>query len=112
MPPLTIVARIEHNRLPEQASQLRARMRQVVRKAALDIEAWAKQIVPVDTGNLKNSIQTSMEGDLAAVVSTAVEYAVYVEFGTRRMVARPFLGPAAEAVRPRFVAAAQRVMAP
>ena len=34
-----------------------------------------------------------------AVVRTAVPYAPYVEFGTRRMAARPFLTPAAEYMR-------------
>lgn len=106
----TVVARIVFNRLPELRGQLRQRASQAVRKAALDIEARAKQVVPVRTGNLKNSIQTTMESDLTAVVETAVEYAPYVELGTRRMAPRPFLGPAAEAVKPSFEAAVTELL--
>lgn len=106
----TVVARVVFNRLPELRGQLRQRASQVVRKAAFDIEARAKQVVPVRTGNLKNSIQTTMESDLTAVVGTAVEYAPYVELGTRKMAPRPYLGPAAEAVRPSFEAAMRSLL--
>ncbi len=94
-----IVARIVFDRLPELQGQLRQQASAAIRKAAYDIEAYAKAVVPVDTGNLKNSIQTTMEGDLTAIVGTHVEYAPYVEYGTYKMAARPYLGPAAEAVR-------------
>jgi HK97 gp10 family phage protein len=100
-----VVARLVYNRLPEITAALRPRASQIVRKTASDIEAHAKAVVPVDTGNLKNSIQTEMESDLTAVVSTGVEYAPYVEYGTHKMAPRPYLGSAAEAVKPAFEAA-------
>lgn len=100
-----VAAKIVFNDLPRLRGELRQRAGAAIRKAAHDIEAGAKNVVPVDTGNLKNSIQTTMEGDLTAVVGTHVEYAPYVEYGTRRMAARPYLGPAAEAVRPSLEAA-------
>ncbi|HLH22445.1 MAG TPA: HK97-gp10 family putative phage morphogenesis protein [Chloroflexota bacterium] len=112
---------------------LHDRADEVIRKAAFDVEARAKQAAPIDTGALRNSIYTrtrkesgygaarsAAQGangqarmlpeherpdDLAAVVAVGAEYGVYVELGTRRMGARPFLGPAAEAVRPAFVEA-------
>src|SRR5579883_1482086 len=105
-----VVARIVFNRLPELQGQLRIRASQAVRKAAFDIEARAKAVVPVRTGNLKNSIQTTIESELSTVVGTAVHYAPYVEFGTRRMAPRPYLGPAAEAVRPSFEAAMKELL--
>ncbi|MBX6770881.1 MAG: HK97 gp10 family phage protein [Chloroflexi bacterium] len=111
----TVVAQIVFDRLPELRGQVRQRASQAVRKAAFDIEARAKQIVPVRTGNLKNSIQTTMESDLTATVGTAVEYAPYVELGhhTRGggyVPPRPYLGPAAEAVRPSFEAAMKELL--
>lgn len=61
----------------------------------LTAEGYAKDECPVDTGRLRNSITHAVEGD-AVYIGTNVEYAPYVELGTSRMKARPFLGPAAE----------------
>ena len=44
----------------------------------------------VDTGRLRGSISHTHD-DKNAYIGTNVEYAPYVEFGTRRMSARPFL---------------------
>jgi len=101
----TVVTQLVFNRLPEITASLRPKASQIIRKCAADIEAGAKAVVPVDTGNLKNSIQTEMESDLTAVVGTNVEYAPYVEYGTYKMASRPYLGPAAETVKPGFEAA-------
>lgn len=62
----------------------------------LAAEGYAKRACPVDTGNLRNSITHAVEGSEDAVyVGTNVEYAPYVEMGTRRTAAQPFLRPAA-----------------
>lgn len=61
----------------------------------LTAESHAKENCPVDTGRLRNSITHAVEGD-AVYIGTNVEYAPYVELGTSRMGARPFLGPAVE----------------
>jgi HK97 gp10 family phage protein len=34
---------------------------------------------------------------------TSVDYSIYLEYGTSRMLARPFMTPAAERVRQRFI---------
>ena len=57
-------------------------------------EANAKEICPVDTGRLRNSITHTQDGD-NAYIGTNVEYAPYVEFGTSRRKAKPYLRPAA-----------------
>lgn len=50
----------------------------------------------VDTGRLRNSITHAVDADeKAAYIGTNVEYAPYVELGTIKMQARPFLKPAA-----------------
>lgn len=62
----------------------------------LAAEGYAKRACPVDTGRLRNSIAHAVEsGEDAVYVGTNVEYAPYVEMGTRRTAAQPFLRPAA-----------------
>ena len=74
---------------------------QAARQKALEIiggkaESYAKRLCPVDTGRLRNSITHQQYDDHTEVVGTNVEYAPYVELGTVRMSARPYLRPAAE----------------
>lgn len=54
-----------------------------------------------DTGRLSNSITASIEGKRAEVAAN-VEYAPFLEFGTRTMQPRPFLFPALEQERPKW----------
>jgi len=54
-----------------------------VQKTALQVERSAKQRAPVDTGNLRASIQTVPDGLAQRLVGTNVEYAPHVEFGTQ-----------------------------
>lgn len=62
----------------------------------LAAEGYAKRACPVDTGNLRNSITHAVASSEDAVyVGTNVEYAPYVELGTSKMQAQPFLRPAA-----------------
>jgi len=71
-----------------------------MRQALLRIERDAKQIVPVDTGNLKGSIESRVirnsDGEVVGVVGSNVRYAPFIEFGTSKMSAQPFLRPAVE----------------
>jgi len=53
----------------------------------------------VDSGRLRQSIVALKVDQFRWRVGTNVEYALYLEFGTRRMAPRPFLRPAAEKVR-------------
>lgn len=73
----------------------------------------ARYLVPVDTGRLRNSITWKMKNeqgrvggrveddsisapteDLQMAFGTNVEYAPYVEFGTDKMAAKPYIMPA------------------
>lgn len=60
----------------------------------LQAEGYAKLKCPVDTGNLRNSLTHTQEGDRTEVIGTNVSYAPYVELGTRRQSAQPYLKPA------------------
>lgn len=59
-------------------------------------EGFAKDLCPVKTGRLRASITHKVLDERTAIIGTNVKYAPYVEMGTRRMAARPFLRPAAE----------------
>lgn len=60
---------------------------------ALEIETLAKEKVPFDTGRLRSSINT-VRNNKSVSVLTPVNYAIFVEFGTKYMPAKPFLYPA------------------
>lgn len=61
----------------------------------LQAEGYAKMKCPVDTGRLRNSItHTYDEAEQKAYIGTNVEYAPYVEYGTSKTNAQPFLEPA------------------
>lgn len=62
---------------------------------ASNIEKEAKANTPVDTGRLKRSIASDVQG-LEANIGTDVEYAHFVHDGTYKMEARPFLYEAAD----------------
>lgn len=62
----------------------------------LAAEGYAKRLCPVDTGRLRNSItHVTSYGAKAVYIGTNVEYAAYVELGTRRQKPQPYLRPAA-----------------
>lgn len=100
-------------------------IRAAVIKTAADIVVEARGKAPVRTGALKTSIYAvypgsppavppvimteggkskmiatfdapHVQGDYEAVVCVGVEYGFFVEYGTRRMKAQPFLTPAVE----------------
>ena len=99
--------------LQSKVPRLRRQMKlasQVVRKTVLDIQANAQAAAPVDTGFLRNSIQAQMQSELTGEVTVGAGYAVWVEFGTSRRHATPFLLPAVERVRPAFEAAMRQLL--
>lgn len=82
-----------------------------IERSARTIEGEAKQKVAVDTGTLRRSINTKMaSGGLSATVAAGTNYGRFVEFGTRRMGARPFLIPAFEREKPKLIAAIRRIL--
>lgn len=67
-----------------------------VQKGALLVGGAAKMLAPVDTGALRGSIVTMTEASAngaTATVGTDLEYAPYVELGTSRAKAQPYLHP-------------------
>lgn len=114
------------SKIPTIAKRSHKELSEMVRTAALKIEQQAKIAAPVDTGFLRNSIYTvtnresgrpaadastqsihkganlgpepTAGDDLTAIVAVGAEYGVYVELGTTRSPAQPYLLPAARKV--------------
>lgn len=80
----------------EVAAALDSAVAKALEEIGLTAEGYAKKACPVDTGRLRNSVAHLVQpSEKAVYIGTNVEYAPYVELGTRRMEAQPFLKPAA-----------------
>ena len=67
----------------------------VLKESGMKIQADAKRNVLVDTGRLKNSITTEVfNNGYTVTVGTNIQYAPFVEYGTRYWGGKPFLRPA------------------
>lgn len=112
-------------RIIDNSDQIKSALDQAIDKGlemiGLKAEGYAKKKCPVDTGLLRNSITHAQsgqsfshsysstdgkqsgtfsgaigsDGDKAEYIGTNVEYAAYVEMGTSRTAAQPYLKPAA-----------------
>jgi len=67
-------------------------------RSMLQIQNLAKIKAPVDTGNLRNSIQLQIITDTQIVITSFANYSAYIEFGTLYMQPQPFLRPAIDEV--------------
>lgn len=82
----------------------------VVRANGTRLQQWSKLKAPIDTGTLFRSIDLQMrDSGLTAVVQPHTEYAAYVEFGTRKMAAQPYVKPAFNRVRSQFITDLQKL---
>ena len=77
----------------EVKSAMTSALARALEKIGLVAEGYAKRLCPVDTGRLRNSITHADDGE-AEYIGTNVEYAPYVELGTSRTRAQPYLKPA------------------
>lgn len=95
---------IKFNNLPRIKADVDNKGGALVRAVAVECERYIKQSFGtspsppggppgVDTGALRASIHTEAVNALTQRIADAVEYGVYLEFGTTRMGARPFMIP-------------------
>lgn len=71
--------------------------RKGITEACLLVQAQAKALTPVDTGQLRNSIDYKVEddkGNVEGIVGTAIDYGIHIEYGTKYQKAQPYLLPA------------------
>lgn len=84
--------------LRQAADRMQLRSERDLLKLGYTVQNTARQLCPVDTGRLRASISTSgLQRDARGAyieVGTNVSYAPYVEFGTQRSPAQPYLRPA------------------
>lgn len=87
------------------------RVQAEINRSTLTIDRTAKRNAPVDIGRLRSSIRFEItnQGNTGAVF-TDVEYAVFQELGTSRMMAQPFLGPAAREENPKFLKRVKKIL--
>lgn len=81
-----------------------AKMRAPVRALIPDYKISAAKASQAPGSNVRNRIKTILrDAGLTATIGTGYFVARFVEFGTRKMSARPFLGPAFEIMRPKYL---------
>ena len=85
------------DRSDEVKEELAKAVETALEEIGLAAEGYAKLACPVDTGRLRNSLSHAVDGN-AAIIGTNVEYAPYVELGTSRMSAQPYLRPISTAI--------------
>ena len=120
----------DFNHILDYSQQIHDASSQIVRKTAFDIQAHAQENARVKYGNMRASIYVvtdkentypgtadrdllpsidQAEDDQTAYTAVGASYGIYLEMGTSRMPAYPYLGPAAETVRPSFDAAMGKI---
>lgn len=77
-------------------------------RTAYAIEGDAKVTAPVDTGNLVNSISTTIDG-MSAEIGPTADYGIWVEIGTSRMAGQPYMAPAFDRRVPEYVHALSQI---
>lgn len=92
-------------------TEVKEEIQKAVALSAFKVQKDAKENTPVDTGRLRSSIAVDFTIDrLGAEIGTNVEYAPHVEFGTKNQNAQPFLYPAWEAERRKFIENASKIL--
>ena len=98
-------------------------VQELAQETALRIAERARELVPVRTGHLLDSIDAVFGEDVEdpdsdgsprafepIQVVADTPYATFVEFGTSKMAAQPFLGPAAEELEPDFLSGVDAIL--
>lgn len=76
----------------------------VVKHHGAQLQQNAQRYAPVDTGTLKRSIRLEIrDSELTAEVAATTDYAAYVEYGTRFMLAQPYMRPAFQQQEGKFL---------
>jgi HK97 gp10 family phage protein len=110
---MSITVKLDTSKLEALIKDAPEQIDAAVRATAFQVQAIAQGLSPVLTGANRNSIYTKTSkgvngspgelGDILpsasigeAYVGPSMEYSAFLEYGTSRMAARPYLTPAAE----------------
>lgn len=72
----------------------------VVKNNAEKAKTEAQRIAPYDTGFLHDEIYAHYPGKACAEIVSNAGYSGFLEYGTRKMSAQPFMRPAIESILP------------
>lgn len=75
-------------------------VRNFLNRGGAAIEAQSKVVTPVDTGRLRSSITALEPAARSVEIGPNTEYAWFVEFGTSKMRAQPYMQPGSQAAVP------------
>lgn len=75
---------------------------QALKEAGTQLVQQAQSRAPVATGFLRDNIKITEEAADRVVVTSEAEYSIYVEEGTYKMPARPFMMPSAQEIENTF----------
>lgn len=87
---------VHTNRLPELARKLPGAVGNIVQAHGEAMADTARRLVPVDTGELKESIEFHMTGETTGELTAGTDHAMFPEFGTVDQAAQPYMRPAVE----------------
>ena len=74
-------------------------VRQQLERWAMEVREYSKTLAPARTGYLRSTIYAKVQ-EWTAEIGAEASYAIFVEFGTRYMQARPYLYPAVQEFLP------------
>jgi len=90
---MSISVSVDTTKINELLATIPGNKDKAVREAANYILGEARTLAPVRTGHLRSNSEVEGDGGNSLIKFNA-EYAAYVELGTRKMAAQPFLTPA------------------
>jgi len=93
--------RVEFNNFDAWAARLPGQCQEILKDVTEQVAADAKTDAPVKTGKLRDSIITEVQAK-QGLVKVMKFYGLFIEYGTKKMAAKPFLRPAAEKAAPEF----------
>jgi len=95
---ITITVKLDTSRLDAIIQAAPGVENVVAERGAQMVKRMARSIVSVDTGATRSSIDYVMIADGAAIVWALTAWALYLEMGTSKMAARPYMVPSLNAV--------------
>jgi HK97 gp10 family phage protein len=93
-----------------QGERTQKRLAEIIDVFAFKIQREAQLRAPVDTGFLRSSIHVDEIEEFYNEVVASADYAHFVEFGTRRTPAQPFMQPAVETLAAEFREEVQKAL--
>jgi HK97 gp10 family phage protein len=96
---LTVDVVVAVNNSDKVLEEITRMVSQAIREVADELVHEAQELAPVRTGELRDSIHKEEIDELNVAVGSDKQYAGYVEYGTSKMAAQPYLTPASISAR-------------